>query len=421
MENSNTTTSNWTGVQKIAFRFLLIFFLLYIILNPNGVIPFSDEIAEYYLTPLHNFLIWAGANILHLSKPVEYTPTGSGDTTIDYLAVLFLSLISLIGMLIWSVLDWKKNSYTKLYYWLTVLIRYYAGITMITYGAVKIIKLQFPSPSLYRLLEPYGESSPMGLAWTFMGYSTGYNYFTGIAEFICGVLLFYRKTSRLGAVLLLVIAGNIMAINYCFDVPVKLLSTFLVLIALFLLSMNMQQFVNFFLLNKTALPANLLPHRFKKSWKNLTISIVKYVLITYVIGLNFCQTLKMEKIYGSLAPKPPLYGIYNVVYFIRNQDTIEPLATDTNRWKKVVIANKEKVRIQLANDTLRSFDYNNDVKKKTLEFVHQDVKIGNSVITYTEPKANFILFKGRWLRDSVEILLSKYDLNKFLLNNRGFH
>jgi hypothetical protein len=39
-----------------------------------------------------------------------------------------------------------------------------------------------------RLLKPYGESSPMGLLWTFMGYSTGYNLFTGGAEALGGLL-----------------------------------------------------------------------------------------------------------------------------------------------------------------------------------------------------------------------------------------
>jgi len=36
----------------------------------------------------------------------------------------------------------------------------------------------------------------MGLAWNFMGYSTGYNYFTGIAELSCGLLLSSAKQVR---------------------------------------------------------------------------------------------------------------------------------------------------------------------------------------------------------------------------------
>lgn len=410
----------WTTTQKIIFRFFLIFFLFYVLITPNSVLPFSYQVSNYYLPSLNNFLIWAAAHILKLSKPVTFTQTGSGDTTIDYLKMLFLTVFSLLGMFLWSILDFKRKAYPKLYYWLTVLVRYYAGITMVAYGCIKIIKLQFPSPSLYTLLQPYGSSSPMGLAWTFMGYSRAYNYFTGTAEFVCGVLLFFRKTSRLGAVLLLVVASNIMAINYCFDVPVKLLSAMLVLMALFLISSDAQQFINFFLLNKTAAYGKVAPHRFKKPWKNLIIMAVKLTLVAYVIETNFFGALAMKENHGDLAPKPPFYGIYNVAYFIRNHDTIPPLATDTNRWKKLIIQDKDYALIQLANDTIRQVYYNNDSVKHFFEFVQQDLTIGNSHIQYSKPGSNLLLLKGKWKRDSILILLRRYDENKFLLKRKGF-
>jgi len=39
------------------------------------------------------------------------------------------------------------------------------------------------------MIEPLGEFSPMGLMWTFMGYSKGYNRFVGGAEMLGGILL----------------------------------------------------------------------------------------------------------------------------------------------------------------------------------------------------------------------------------------
>jgi uncharacterized membrane protein YphA (DoxX/SURF4 family) len=112
-------------------------------------------------------------------------------------------------------------SYDRLYYWMIVVLRYYVGITMLAYGSVKIVQLQFPSPTPWRLIEPYGDSSPFTLAWTFMGYSRGYNYFTGIAEVSCGILLLFKRTSLFGAVIAFTVSANIAAINFCFDVPVK--------------------------------------------------------------------------------------------------------------------------------------------------------------------------------------------------------
>jgi len=39
-------------------------------------------------------------------------------------------------------------------------------LILIAYGFVKIIKIQFPFPDLYKLAAPFGDSSPMGLAWS---------------------------------------------------------------------------------------------------------------------------------------------------------------------------------------------------------------------------------------------------------------
>jgi hypothetical protein len=162
---------------------------------------------------------------------------------------------------------------------------------MFSYGFVKVFKLQFPFFSPDRLLEPYGNSSPMGLAWNFLGFSKGYNYVMGCAEILSGVLLLFRRTTTLGALVTLVVAGNVMAINYCFDVPVKLLSTALVAMALFLLAKDIHRLVNFFILNRPTNPSNIASVVFRKKWQNIGMVIFKYGLILYVMFTNVEQAL----------------------------------------------------------------------------------------------------------------------------------
>jgi len=53
-----------------------------------------------------------------------------------------------------GVLDRKRTSYRQLYYWLRIVIRYYFAYILIAYGFVKIIKIQFPFPDLYKLAAP---------------------------------------------------------------------------------------------------------------------------------------------------------------------------------------------------------------------------------------------------------------------------
>jgi hypothetical protein len=292
---------------------------------------------------------------------------------------------------------------------------------MLSYGFYKVIKLQFPFPSLGVLMEPYGNSSPMGLAWNFMGYSTGYNYFTGIAELSCGLLLFFRKTSAWGAVATLIVAGNIMAINYCFDVPVKLLSTTLVIMALFLILKDAKRFSNFFILNRPAAPADLTPHRFTKRWKNITLGVVKYALIAYTLIFDLYGAVKAEKEYGPKAPKSPLYGLYDIKTFIVNKDTLKPLTTDTVRWNRMAIDFPGYSFIKFMNDSTNYFAFKVDTVKRKIVMNSFKDTVHKYLFTYAQPKKDSLVIKGTYKKDSVKIMFHRSDATKFLLVRRGFH
>ncbi len=54
-----------------------------------------------------------------------------------------------------------------------------------------------------------------------MGYSTPYNVFTGLVETVPAMLLFFRRTATLGALLLVAVLANVVMLNLCYDVPVE--------------------------------------------------------------------------------------------------------------------------------------------------------------------------------------------------------
>jgi hypothetical protein len=411
----------WSTAQKIAFQFLTVFFILYIFFNPNGVIPFYDGLFNLYIEPFHKLIPWIGKHVLHLAKPITKFTGGSGDTTYDYVIILFMACVAVIVTIIWSIAGRNTRNYNKLFYWVTVILRYYIAITMVTYGSVKIVKLQFPAPSFGRLLEPVGQMSPMGLAWTYMGYSTGFNYFTGFAEMTCGLLLFFRKTTTLGALMGVVVAGNIMAINYCFDVPVKLLSTFLVLMSIFLLVRDYKRLINFFFKNRDALPSNLTPHRFKAKWKNITLTVVKYVIVIYVV-IGYMVSALQAGIYNS-DPKhnPPLYGLYKVESFVKNKDTLPPLTTDTTRWSKFWISYPGGITIKLMNDSIKYFPAITDTAKHRIVVNNAADTVRVYTLNYTFEKPDILVLKGNWKQDSISVRLHKMDPKNFPLLKRGFH
>jgi hypothetical protein len=423
MEQLTDLNVSWTLAQKLFFRFFSFFFLLYIFFNPNGVFPYT-AFFEMYIPQFHLLIPWIGRHFLHLSYEITVFTNGSGDTTYDYVVVLFILFLSTLGCLVWTILDRHRKSYNLLYYWLTVAIRYYLAGTMLSYGFVKVFKLQFPYPNPYRLLEPYGNSSPMGLAWTFMGYSQGYNLFTGFSEIISGLLLFFRRTTPAGAFLSLLVAGHVMALNYFFDIPVKLLSTAMVIMSLFLLSGNIRRLVGLFFFNESTVLLIIKPPYINKKGLRYSMRIFKFLLIAFVLLTNIFNSAVSLGKYGDSAPKTPLYGIYNTETFVRNRDTIAPLETDTLRWKQLIVGGYKGfayANIKMTNDSLKNYAFHLDTIQQTIILFSYADTNRKFLFRYRFLDKNMMVLKGDWKGDSVEIRMRKYDLDSFLLVKRGFH
>ncbi len=414
MPTTTIEPANWTTAQKVAFRFFMIFFTLYILMETNGILsPVSDILSGIYMAPFVHLMPWIGKNILHLAQPVAVEQTGSGDTMYDYLLMLFMVVTSVTGMLVWTAIDRKTKNYNKLYYWLCVIVRYYVAITMVTYGGIKVVKLQFPAPTLGRMMQPLGQMSPMGLAWTYMGYSKAFNWVTGLAELSVGLLMFFRRTTTLGAILGVFVIGNVMAVNYCFDVPVKLMSTTLVVMCVFLMFRDYHRLVNFFFKNQAAAPSNLSPHRFNAKWKNITLLVIKCLLVFYVLY----NDVFMAFYYGSPddGKKPPFYGVYKVETFISGKDTLPPLTTDTTRWN--ILAIDYNANVKLCSDSTTGYLLNVDTVHK-----HFVISRHKYILRYKILKPDTIMLQGTWKKDSVQIKLVKQAMgNSFPLMSRGFH
>jgi hypothetical protein len=419
MQLESPEATPWTSSEKINFRFLFVFFLLFIIVENNGAFPFFEVLMKYPTEWLHAFVVWLGKYVLRLPYDIVHFTYGSGDTTYDYVLVLSCFVIAVVSTIVWSLADRNSEGYPKLYYWLTVIVRFYVGLMLINYGMYKIFKLQFGAPYLYRLLQPYGDSSPMGLAWTFLGFSRGYNYFMGFAEVAAG-LLFFRRTMTFGAIITMMTAANVMAINYFYDVPVKILSTSLFVFSLFLLSRDIRRLALFFFSGKeVALPVIQNPYSGNKKF-NIARIIVKALVIGFVLISTTMQGLEAEKQYGDNVPKPKVWGVYNVETFVLGKDTLPPLMTDTLRWKKFTIANLTQARIYHVNDSIRRYQAQIDTAKHSMTLSMGSIEYK---LRYEETDSIHYRFEGLVQRDSVFITLRKVKLRPedFRLMGRGFH
>jgi hypothetical protein len=426
MNTTETTLSGptvWSAFEKISFRFLFCLFLLIIAFVNNGAFPYWSVIFHYPIEGMQMLALWVAKHVLHITQEIYTGPTGSGDTTFDYALLLTLTLLSTIGTITWSLLNRKSTHYTTLYYWLTVAVRFYVGLMLINYGMIKVFKLQFPAPSIGRLMQPYGESSPMGLAWTFLGFSTGYNLFMGIAELMAGLLLF-RRTMTLGAIITLMTTANVMAVNYFYDVPVKLVSTTLTVMTLFLLMHDAKKMFTFFFTSQPVSLTVIQAPVYKKKFIRIAGLSFKFLLLGYVLIYGCVMGTKSLKEYGDHAVRPKFYGAYNVDSFVLNNDTLPAGKKDSLAWKQLIISAYEGyARIITRNDSAQRYTYTYDTLKHAMNFALSSDSTVKYEFTY-ERKRPSLFLKGMIRQDSVRIhftQMDERDKKKFRLINRGFH
>ena len=420
MSNISISTLKWSILERLGFRFSFIYFILYIIIQNNGAYPLWGKLMKFPTDLLHKFIPWVGKNILNLSYEITTFTGGSGDTTYDYVIVFVIFVIAIFGTIIWSILDRNRINYIKLYYWLTVAMRFYVGLMLINYGLVKVIKLQFPEPGFYRLIEPYGESSPMGLAWTFLGFSKGYNLFMGIAE-VAAVLLLFRRTLTFGLIITLMTTANVMAVNYFYDVPVKLLSTHLVLMTLFLLLRDFNKLCNFFF---TKMPVSLTVIRQPKKEGDKSFILIsrtlKGLVLGYILIFGFINISQSQKAYGSKAPKPSVYGLFEVKHFEKNSDTIPANIYDSVRWRYIVFERVGRSQIYKMDNSRESFKSTIDTLKKEIALTSYQDSTDVFTLKYQKTDDTFSFETIRY-NDTLKgqcVIKTKDD---FLLMNRGFN
>ena len=408
----------WSFTEKLGFRFVFLLSLLFIVFFNNEAYPFFSILMDKPSDALQVFIPWFAAHVLHLPGKITIFTNGSGDTTYDYVCLLFVSALSIGGCLLWTLLDRRSNSYNRLYYWLLVAVRFYVALMLMNYGFAKIFKLQFPSPGPARLTQTYGASSPMGLAWTFLGFSKGYNIFMGIAE-VASVLLLFRRTVTLGAIICLMTTANVMAVNYFYDVPVKIVSTALVIFSILLLSPNFKQLFQFFFRGQAAKLNLMPPPAYTKKWIRYALRTVKVLVIAYALYGAY-DVYEMLELYGDDALKPTLYGAYNVASFVTYDTAGNPFPqSDTLHWKKFIVQRQGFASVRTLTDSVLSYVFEPDTISGSVK-----MSIGEngdiSHLQYNLTKGQLLLH-GRLGRDSISVMMQKIDHLNFRLMNRGFH
>ena len=237
----------WHPATLTAFRFTFVYFTAYVLLtqmlSTMIVIP-GFRIPELGgLGPFRRIVLWVGPHVLGIANPFSAQLTGSGDKTFDWVQAFTLLLVAALATMIWSAVARERTNHARLYAAFRVFLRFALGTTLLSYGFAKLVPLQMAAPGLVRLLEPFGDFSPMGVLWSSIGASRPYETITGAAEVAGGLLVLIPQTTKIGAILCLVDTADVFALNITYDVPVKLFSFQLVVMSLVLIAPDARRLV----------------------------------------------------------------------------------------------------------------------------------------------------------------------------------
>jgi len=412
----------WLVLHNIAFRWVFSYFVFYFLPHPPSLCKPA--------------IVWLGHNVLHLSYEISTRFNGSGDTTYHWLVLLSNLVMASLVTIIWSVLDRRRNNYVKLELWLKLVLRLSLGSTMLTYGASKVFEGQFPQPGPTRLSETFGEASPMGLLWTFMGASRPYSIFAGLAEMVPGLLLFCPPLAGLGAVLCAAVMFHIFTLNLCYDVPVKIYSCQLFLTAVYLALPVLKGLTGFFLLNNKIEPLPVVPFFKRQTFNELTLALQVFlgvVLAGYALwGSAYRERHEFRESIANI----PMYGVWQV-------DQCQPykIAAVTSGaagegakalglaiasavaspWHKLIFEYPGGVAVQLGDGERKYYGVSVDVlNHKIILSSHRDPE-WQRIFSMVELAPNVVSLESNGDGVPSRVTIHRIEDSKFLLKSRGFH
>ncbi len=410
---------SWSLTQRVGFRFLFAYVVLYAAPFPLTQIPWVDGVAGPYYSVWQKIVPWVASNILHLANPVNMRPSGSGDRLFNWVQAFTTLALAILVAVVWTALARRRKHHATMLGWLTVYLRFFLAVTLLRYGSDKVIPNQFEYVNPVRLTQYFGEAAPGGFAWSFLGFSIPYVIFAGSGELIAGLLLFFRRTTTLGAILGGAVMLNVFMINMSFDVPVKLFAGHLLLFLCVLVALDGDRLVRLLMTNKATNPAPEEPLIRSPRWRRVGIGAAVLFAAWIVIG-GFKREVDLLHQFGRLAPKPAINGIFEMESMAKNGAVQPPLMTDSTYWRRLAVGGRGAA-IRLATDSLVRYRVLVDSTKRTIAFTGSVDTTRKFTLGYVKSDDGRLMLHGRIGADSVDIQLRRRDEGTFLLVNRGFH
>ena len=319
-----------------------------------------------------------GDVILFISKRIfdgKINEEISSDSASLYVLMFLLLLISCISSASVLLFRNKIAFYPKAKSVISKALIYYLSLQLLKYGVAKVFKAQFYLPEPNILYTDFGALDKDILFWSTIGTSRSYNLILGFGEVVASLLLLQGRTRTLGLMVSVGIMLNIVAINFSFDISVKIFSLFLLFIALLLLSPQVKSLYDFFILQKPATLKNQLATLIPIKYHALKISLRIFIVCLLVVEATY-PFITAHNFNDDNAPRIFLHGAYEVVESqTSGQDSFfhRPV-------KRFFIHRDGYIIFQYDDESTKDFKL--IVDKKLRQFILTDYNLKQSIIHY---------------------------------------
>lgn len=363
----------WSTARKIAFRLLFVIGGGIVLLSVFGNVGVG---AVWYFSGVWWVLAQIGSYLTR-GEGVDVYLSSSGDLLWNWCWHLGWIVVGLVIVAVWTLLDRARPNYRSLAGLLEVFARLGLSLSMIFYGLVKVFPTQmgFMQHPAHQL-QLVGDTSMFTVLWGFMGASTPYSMATGAVELVAGVLLLFRRTKVLGLLFALVATAQVFLMNLFYDVPVKLVSFELFVIAVALSVPYWPNLLRVGLNRGGAEPVEPLPVAGPR-WLSITGLVVKYVAASLIVIMGVAQGALMTYVINTV--RSPLDGAWRATSFTVDGAPAGLTQRDPAPWANLAITMRGKA----GNPTFETIS-------KTYDSVVTQAPDGYTTAWLLEPKGDVL-------------------------------
>lgn len=327
--------SNSKDYKKTIFRFFYIYFLI-------QLLPINAIFWQHFLS-----INWFDLHLRDIFYLTRYqSQILPGEPSFFNWGVI--AIVAAIATFVWNSSSSASKENLVLDYWLRVAVRYRLAIGVIGYGFLKFYPLQSPPVSISNLNTPYGDFTDWKIFSLSLGEVFGYQSFLGGVEILAGLLLFYRKTAAIGALIILAFTGNVFMSNLAYNGGEYVYSLYLITLALYIFLPD-----GIRLFNLLSLERPTIPNTYKPTLTSLQrtgrILLKSTFILFFVILYGFKTSVSAKEgyyHYPQTSGLPGIEGIYNVSDFRINNQPIPYSKTDTIRWQDAVFEKWNTISIK---------------------------------------------------------------------------